>query len=55
MTLDVRNILNFRSVSSIKLLMVLSPSWKTMKPLQRLVTDSTPIATQRGQYIVLQK
>ena len=40
---------------------VLNHSWffrqaeKTMKLLQRLVTDSTPIATQRGQYIVLQK
>ena len=35
--------------------LVLLPSWKTVvKLLQRLVTQSTPIALQRSQYFVLQ-
>ena len=54
MTLDNRNILNFRSVSSNKLLIGSFAEWKTIKLLQRLFTDSTPFATQRGQYVVLQ-
>jgi hypothetical protein len=56
MTLGFWNILNVsRCFPMTNYSLVLLPSWKTVvKLLQRLVTQSTPIALQRSQYFVLQ-